>query len=102
MGSRLRSSKKTSSGIVFTGNCVFAGFLLGTDGTNDPVVTIYDGTDTTGTEIVPTATYDASALGVNGYTPLAPIECHTGIYVEITCSGTVEVVTNYQDINLWV
>jgi hypothetical protein len=88
------SSKKTATGIVLTGQGVFRGMLLGTDGVNDPVVTIYDGLDNSGTEIIPTATYDASALGLNGVIGKG-VYCETGIYVEITCAGTVEVVVEY-------
>lgn len=86
-------TKITESGIVFTGACVFRGFLLGTDGVNDPVITVYNGTSNAGAEIIPTCTYDASQLGLNGVTGINPgIYCSTGIYIEITCAGVVEVV----------
>jgi len=86
-------TKIISSTTVFTGACSFRGFLIGTDGVNDPVITIYDGTSNAGAEIVPTATYDASQLGLNGVTGLNPgVKCNTGLYIEITCDGTVEVV----------
>lgn len=89
-------TKKTESAIVYTGACVFRGILLGTDGANDPTITVYDGTSNAGTEILPTCTYDASALGLNGVTGINPgIYCSTGLYVEITCAGTVEVIVNY-------
>jgi hypothetical protein len=87
-------NKLTASGILYTGKCIFQGFLLGTDGVNDPVVTIYNGVDNTGQEIVPTATYDASAYGLNGCTGINQY-CDVGIYVEITCAGTVEVVVQH-------
>lgn len=89
-------TKITSSTAVYTGACEFRGFLLGTDGVNDPVITIYNGTSNAGGEIVPTSTYDASQLGLNGVTGLQPgVHCDTGIYIEITCEGTVEVVPYY-------
>jgi len=87
-------TKFTASGIVCTGPCVFMGFLLGTDGVNDPVITLYNGTDNSGQEIVPTCTYDASAYGLNGCTGIHQY-CDKGLYVEITCAGTVEVVIQY-------
>jgi len=96
-----KSSKKTASGIVYTGECAFLAFFIGTDGANDPIVTIYDGIDNTGTEIMPTNPYDASVLGLNGAILKVPIMCWTGIYIEITCSGTVEVVTHYLERQNW-
>ncbi len=90
----VKPAKKTASGAVYTGPCIFHGFLLGTDGTNDPVITFYDNTAASGSEIVPTATYDASLLGLNGATGMYQY-CAAGIYVEITCTGAVEVVTQF-------
>lgn len=88
--------KKTESGIVYTGRSVFRGFLLGTDGVNDPTITVYNGLSNSGDEIVPSCTYDASALGINGVTGINPgIHCDEGIYLEITCAGTVEVIVLY-------
>lgn len=90
------SKKVTSSGLIFTGPSVLLGFLLGTDGVNDPAVTIYNGVDNTGQEIVPTCTYDASALGLNGAIFSYKIKCPAGIYVEIGCKGTVEVICHFR------
>jgi len=87
-------TKFTASGIVHTGQCIFQGFLLGTDGVNDPVITIYNGLSNTGTEIVPTCTYDASAYGLNGCTGIHQY-CDVGLYIEITCAGAVEVVIQH-------
>lgn len=80
--------------------CVFYGFLLGCDGAYDPQVTIFDSasTTTTGkTEIVPTNTYDSSALGLNGALPPVGIRCNEGITVTvaINASGDVEVTVLY-------
>lgn len=86
-----QSKKITASGLIFTGECVFRGLLIGTDGTNDPTITVYDNTADSGEEILPTNTYDASALGLNGVVSL-DIHCKNGLYVAITCNGTVEVV----------
>jgi len=87
-------TKFTASGIVHTGPCVFRGFLLGTDGVNDPVITVYNGLDNSGQEIVPTCTYDASAYGLNGCTGVEQY-CDAGLYLEITCAGAVEVVVQH-------
>lgn len=86
----------TASTLVVTGRYKLCALLVGTDGANDPVVTIYDAlTNTAGTEAVPTCTYDASALGLNGVVFQRPIECDIGIYVEITNLGTGEVLVYY-------
>jgi hypothetical protein len=71
------------------------GYLIGTDGTNDVTAfTIYNGTDNTGNEIVPTHTIDASAGGMNGVT-LMSADCPDGIYAEFTTSGTAELIVFY-------
>lgn len=94
------SVKLSATGQAYTGKCILHGYIIGTDGTNNPTITIYDGTSTSGEEIIPTAEYDAAALGVNGVvlSENASIECKTGIYVSITTSGTCEVVAIYTPI----
>lgn len=77
--------------LIHSGPCFFYGFLLGLDGTNDPTITFYDNTSASGEEIVPTNTYDASLLGLNGAMFPAPKYCKNGIYVSITQTGTTEV-----------
>jgi len=88
-------TKVTSSTQIKTGKGKFWGYLVGTDGINDPTITITDEVNATGKnsgEMVPTATYDASALGVNGALLSEPILYDHGIYVTISISaGTVEV-----------
>ena len=94
----MNKSKHTTSGTVITGKAAFGGLLIGTDGANDPVVTVYDNTSNSGTELIPTTTFDASALGLNGAMIPHPIHCSTGIYVEITTGGTVEVTILFRQI----
>ena len=91
-------STVSSSTAVTSSRAVLMGMQLGTDSANDPTVTVYDGTDNTGNEIVPTATYDASALGLNGLVIPYDKKAYDGIYVEITCSGTVEVTIDYRTV----
>ena len=88
----------TSSQIITSERAVLMGMQIGPDGANDPIVTVYNGTDNTGGEIVPTNTYDASALGMNGYVGPYDKKAYNGISVEITCAGTVEVTIDYQEI----
>lgn len=83
----------TSSGVVSASPCLFYGFLLGMDGTNDPEIAIYDNATTnSGQELIPSNTYDAGLLGLNGVTISKPILAQNGVYVEITCGGTAEVI----------
>ena len=46
-------SKVTATGAVSSNACVISGMLIGTDGSNDPVVTVYDNTTNTN-EVIPT------------------------------------------------
>jgi hypothetical protein len=90
-------TKITTTGIIHTGPCEFRGFLMGTDGVNDPTITIYNGINNTGQEVVPTATYDAAIMGLNGVTGKTHY-CNTGLYIEITCAGAVEVVPEFKPV----
>ena len=95
-----RHKTLTASGLILAGRCVLGGFLLGMDGTNDQTVTVYDNIAELGLKIVPTNTYDASALGLNGY--MGPtVECKNGVYVAISGAGTVEVVVLYKEYDNW-
>ncbi len=95
---RLSFKKITSTGSITTKPALFGGFLLGTDSVNDPEITVADGNG--GDEISPTATYDASALGLNGAIEGHLVYCPNGIHVTITCGGTVEVSVRYRDSHL--
>ena len=88
-----------STGWVVTGNpAILCGVLIGTDATEDPTVTIYNSTDNSGVEVMPTQEFDASALGLNGFTPGYGKSCPLGIYAEISnCSGTCEITIDYID-----
>ena len=88
----------TSSQIITSERAVLMGMQLGTDSANDPEITVYDNTAASGTELVPTTTYDASALGLNGLVIPYDKKAYNGIYIEITCAGTVEVTIDYQEI----
>lgn len=84
---------KTASALVHDGPCIFHGFLIGTDGVNDPTITFYNNTAATGQKIIPTNQYDAALLGINGVTGINQY-CDKGLYLDISIgAGTVEVVT---------
>ena len=89
------TQKFSASGAAANGPAWLYDMILGTDGVNDPTITVYDGIDNAGVEKIPTTQYDASALGLNGVIFHAKRKCQTGIYVEITCGGTVEVVVGF-------
>ena len=88
-------TKLTASAKVADGPALLFGILIGTDGSNNPTITVYDSTTNSGTEAVPTAEYDATALGLNGFAPGYAKSCKNGIYCEITCAGNVEVSVDY-------
>lgn len=81
-----------SIGIAYTGPCIFHGFLIGCDGVTDPVITVFNNTSASGQEVVPTTTFDGSALGLSGVTGQNKL-CSIGLYIQIT--GTVEVVPDF-------
>jgi len=93
--------KLTESGSVTTGVGVLFSLLIGTDGVNDPVIAVYDDTDATtaANRIIPSITYDASALGLNGVVLQFAKKFTTGLYVNITNIGSGEVSVDYRKEN---
>ncbi len=87
----------SSSQIITSNSAVLMGMQVGTDGVNDPTITVYDGVDNSGNEIVPTTTYDASALGISGFVAAYAKRAYNGIYVEISGTGAVEVTIDYRN-----
>lgn len=96
------TNKVTESGQIYTGECLLLDVLIGLDGVNDRAVSVFDGTSSSGVEKLPTNTYDASKLGLNGVVWQFARKCDTGIYVLIGAgSGTIEVVVGYCPRDLW-
>ena len=92
-----KTKELAASGMAYTGECVLLDVLLGMDAANDPAVSIFDGTSSSGTEVLPTNTYDASKLGLNGVIWSFARKMDTGIYVLISlAAGDVEVVVGYR------
>ena len=96
-----RVSTVSTSQIITSNSAVLMGMQLGTDSLNNPTVTVYDGTDNSGNEIVPTATYKATDLGLNGLAIPYDKDAPNGIYVEISVAGggSVEVTIDYREVN---
>ena len=72
--------------------------LIGTDITNDPVVAVYDdvGDATAANQIIPSATYDATALGINGVVLQFAKDFNTGLYISIANIGSGSVVADWR------
>lgn len=89
------------STLIYTGKGFLFSILIGTDTINDPVVAVYDDTDgdTAGNRIIPSNTYDASALGINGVVLKFAKKFSTGLYVSITNIGNGDVIVDYRTLN---
>ena len=83
----------TGSGVIVRGAALCAGYLIGTDSTNDPTIGLWNNSGTR--LIIPTATYDASALGLGGAS-ITWRHCSDGISLVVSCSGTVYIVPIWQ------
>ena len=83
----------TNSGVITKSPALCAGYLIGTDSTNDPTIGLWNNPGTK--LIIPTATYDASALGLNGASTTWR-HCADGLSLVVTCAGTVYIVPIWQ------
>lgn len=83
--------------IIFTGECVFYGIIIKTDGTNDITFTVWDALSATGTQLTPDNCVIAGAKNIDsiGY-PIA-IKCDTGIFVEVSGAGAEAFQVLYDD-----
>ena len=90
----VESVERETSGVAFASPCFLNDVEIGgSDGTNDITVTIYDNNSTaSGTKLLPTHVYDASAKGMGGLTLTVAKIAKLGVYVEITTSGTASVI----------
>ena len=84
----------TGNKVVMNNACHFYGIILGTDGVNDPTITVYDNPSTNSGDIVsPPTTFDASALGFNGFVLAKGVRCWQGLTVRcVLGGGTCDVV----------
>jgi hypothetical protein len=86
-----------ASSIITDQRSVLMGIQIGMDSANDPTITVYDGTDANGEVLIPTGVYDASVLGLPRVSFSYDKRAYNGIYVDITCGGTVEVTVDYRE-----
>ena len=80
---------QAASAAVLSTEIGFCGIIVGTDGTNDVVVNIFDNAAAaSGKRLIPEdVTIEASLRVASiGYYP--PVHAENGVYVEIVCSGT--------------
>jgi hypothetical protein len=88
-------STKTASASITTGPGVFGGIVLATDGTNAVTLTVYDSSAASGTKLFPTMTITTSAT--DRIQSIAfPVRYYTGLYVSITCAGSVEYTVYFE------
>ena len=93
----VQPTRVITSGSVHTAPCFLARVLIGTDNINNPTVVIYNEADNSKTEskrVLPSVSYDASALGLNGVVFEFMEFLDEGLYVDITCGGTCEVIVS--------
>lgn len=77
--------------------CFLAKIVIGSDGTNNPVVAAYnedDDSETAAKEILPSQTYDAVSLGLNGIVYQFMEKCDTGLYISISNIGSGSIVVS--------
>jgi hypothetical protein len=90
-GPKLSKIGNTGDALITTSSGHLTGLIVNTDGTNDVTITLYDNTSASGTKIISTIIIPTSATNrifVIGFDD-DDIQYHTGIYVDITCAGTV-------------
>lgn len=102
-----RIAAASYTAVVCAKPCWLTSMLLGGDRTNDPEITLYNSatTPTPGTtdEKIPTNTYDASALGLNGVEKYHNSWCSSGLWLTVTApgggtyGGTIDIVIGYND-----
>lgn len=82
---------QTSDGICAVGSGYLRGILVHTDGTYAVTLNVYDNTAASGTKLFSTWTIPTSATNRTSAIDFAERECPftTGVYVDVTTSGTV-------------
>jgi len=85
------SGAQTGNGQIATGKSYLVGILITTDGSNNAVATLYNGTDNSGPKLIPTLTVPgADRLG--GAMLPCYIRALDGIYLELAGTGAEAVV----------
>jgi len=92
-----KSLEYSASAAVVTGSGKFHGIIIITDGTYNVTLEIRDNTSADGPKLIPNMTITTSSKYLKEAISLSPpVEFHTGIYVKVTCSGTVGYMIYYE------
>jgi hypothetical protein len=91
------TTELTGDAVVRIGRAEVYGMVVMTDGTNAVTVDMFDNTVTGGTKIMPTWTVTTSATDRAQSIALPHVPVSTGIYVDITCAGTVKYMVYYRE-----
>lgn len=86
----------TGSGQVYAKRCNLLGFLLGMDGINDTRFALHHGTGSGDEKCVPSATYDAAALGINGAEKPYLVYCPSGLYFNAEAGANFECIVYFE------
>jgi hypothetical protein len=82
------SAVKTASALIYTGDALFGGFIVAMDGTNAVTIDVYDGTNSSGTKIIPQTVIPTSATNRSYSLSIDPgLHVYTGIYVVVSVAG---------------
>lgn len=91
------SGEKTADALIKSGPGNFDGIVVVTDGTNAVTLDIYDNTAASGKKLIPTTVITTSAADrVRSIGFTNPVKFNTGIYVDITCAGTVKYIVTWK------
>lgn len=90
-------STQTASALIASSDGIFGGIIIATDGTNAVTLTIYDGTDATGTKMFPAMTITTSSTDRIQAISF-PVRYYEGLYIAITCSGTCEYTVYFEEV----
>ena len=92
------SAVKTGDAAIKSSPGYFFGILVATDGTNDVTIQIYDNTSGSGTKLLPDSlvitTGSSDRWEQISFNP--PLPFSTGLYVDVTTSGTVNYIVYYR------
>jgi hypothetical protein len=94
-----QSATQTGDAAVVTGPGVFHGIMVITDGTNAVTMDIYDNASAaSGTKLIPTWTITTSSTNrAQTISFFPPVRFLNGIYVDITCAGTVAYMVYFNE-----
>ena len=88
------ATTKTADAQISAKPISFYGVVVMPDGTNDLTVAFYDNTAGSGTHLIPTITF-AGDGGAQAFTLPYAIRTNTGLYIDITTTGTAEYTILY-------